>query len=43
MGGWIADQIGVQLAFVALSCVGLIGTFVLWMAMPETAPPHPPR
>ncbi len=41
MGGWIADQIGVQFAFVALSCVGLLGTFVLWLAMPETAHPHP--
>jgi MFS family permease len=36
LGGWVADWAGTNLAFVALACVGLSGTLVLWLAMPET-------
>jgi MFS family permease len=36
LGGWIADVGGVQLAFVVLALVGLLGTLVVWLAMPET-------
>lgn len=36
LGGWFADQFGMQVAFVVLSFVGLLGTLVLWLAMPET-------
>jgi MFS family permease len=36
LGGWIADVGGVQLAFVVLAFVGLLGTLMVWLAMPET-------
>jgi MFS family permease len=36
LGGWIADVGGVQLAFVILALVGLLGTLMVWLAMPET-------
>jgi len=36
LGGWIADAAGVQAAFTALGLVGLLGTFAVWLAMPET-------
>jgi MFS family permease len=36
LGGWIADAAGVQVAFTALGLVGLLGTFAVWLAMPET-------
>ena len=36
LGGWIADAFGVQLAFLALAGIGLLGTLVVWLAMPET-------
>lgn len=36
LGGWLADQFGVQLAFAALGMIGLVGTLVVWLAMPET-------
>jgi MFS family permease len=36
VGGWIADAAGVQVAFTALGLVGLLGTLVVWLAMPET-------
>jgi MFS family permease len=36
LGGWIADQAGIEVAFVVLSLIGLLGTVVLWLAMPET-------
>jgi MFS family permease len=38
LGGWIADVAGVQMAFAALSVIGLLATLVLWRAMPETRP-----
>jgi MFS family permease len=43
LGGWIADEFGVQLAFVVLAGIGGLGTLVVWLAMPETADPHPSR
>ena len=36
LGGWIADAAGVQIAFAALSLVGLLGTLAVWLGMPET-------
>ena len=36
LGGWIADSAGVQVAFTALGLIGLLGTFAVWLAMPET-------
>jgi MFS family permease len=36
LGGWIADIAGVQLAFAILALIGLVGTLVLWLTMPET-------
>jgi MFS family permease len=36
MGGWIADAFGVPLAFMVLAFIGLLGTLVVWLAMPET-------
>src|SRR5215472_9376790 len=36
LGGWIADAAGVQAAFTALGLIGLLGTFAVWLAMPET-------
>jgi MFS family permease len=38
LGGWIADIGGVELAFVLLSLIGLLGTLLVWLAMPETRP-----
>ncbi|HET7884263.1 MAG TPA: MFS transporter [Acetobacteraceae bacterium] len=35
-GGWIADQAGTPMAFVALAVVGALATLVLWLLMPET-------
>ena len=37
LGGWIADTAGVQIAFVALALVGVVGTLFVWLTMPETA------
>jgi MFS family permease len=36
LGGWIADAFGVPLAFMVLAFIGLLGTLVVWLAMPET-------
>lgn len=36
LGGWMADEAGVPLAFVVLGLVGALATLVLWLAMPET-------
>jgi MFS family permease len=36
LGGWIADSAGVQVAFTALGLIGLLGTFAVWLSMPET-------
>jgi MFS family permease len=38
LGGWIADVGGVELAFVLLALIGLLGTLLVWLAMPETRP-----
>jgi MFS family permease len=35
LGGWIADAFGVPLAFIVLAFIGLLGTLVVWLAMPE--------
>jgi MFS family permease len=37
LAGWIADTVGVQIAFVALALVGVVGTLFVWLTMPETA------
>jgi len=46
-GGWIADQAGTRMAFVALALIGALGAFILWLLMPETnagsATADPPR
>ncbi len=36
LGGWVADSISLPAAFCGLALVGLVGTLVLWLAMPET-------
>lgn len=36
MGGWLADGAGLHLAFYTLAVTGLIGTLLVWRAMPET-------
>jgi MFS family permease len=36
LGGWIADTAGVQVAFMALGLIGLLGTLAVWLVMPET-------
>jgi MFS family permease len=38
LSGGIADDAGTQTAFFALAAVGLLGTLVVWLAMPETRP-----
>jgi MFS family permease len=38
VAGWIADNFNPQVAFLALSVVGLTATGLLWVAMPETRP-----
>lgn len=37
LGGWIADDASLRLAFFALALVGLLATLTVWWAMPETA------
>jgi MFS family permease len=37
VAGWIADTVGVQIAFIALALVGVAGTLFVWLTMPETA------
>jgi predicted MFS family arabinose efflux permease len=36
MAGWIADALGLTVAFYALAAAGLLGTVLLWRLMPET-------
>lgn len=36
LGGWIADMAGTPVAFLALAAIGAVGTFVVWLVMPET-------
>ena len=39
LGGAIADEAGLAAAFVVLAGAGLLGTVLLWVAMPETRRP----
>ena len=36
LAGWIADDIGLRAAFAVLAVVGMAGTLVVWLGMPET-------
>ena len=38
MSGSIADDAGMQTAFLVLAAIGLLGVIVVWLAMPETRP-----
>ncbi len=38
IGGWLADAIDAQAAFLVLAAVGAAATVLLWVAMPETRP-----
>jgi MFS family permease len=38
LAGWIADQFGGPIAFIAMAAVGLAATALVWVAMPETRP-----
>jgi MFS family permease len=38
MSGGIADAVGMDIAFLALAGVGLLGFVAVWLAMPETRP-----
>ncbi|MBV8456363.1 MAG: MFS transporter [Acetobacteraceae bacterium] len=36
LAGWIADEASDRLAFMALAAIGLVGTLLIWLLMPET-------
>ena len=36
LAGWIADEAGNRMAFLALAALGLLGTLLIWLLMPET-------
>ena len=36
LAGWIADDMGLRAAFSVLAAVGVAGTLVVWLGMPET-------
>jgi MFS family permease len=36
LAGWIADHLGDPAAFASLALIGLLGTLIIWRAMPET-------
>jgi sugar phosphate permease len=38
MSGGIADTAGMEVAFVVLAGIGLIGFMIVWLIMPETQP-----
>jgi predicted MFS family arabinose efflux permease len=38
MSGGIADVAGMDVAFLVLAAIGVIGSVVVWLAMPETRP-----
>jgi predicted MFS family arabinose efflux permease len=38
IGGGIADAAGVNMAFLMLGGVGVVGFLTVWLAMPETRP-----
>jgi MFS family permease len=37
LGGWIAQEVSMNAAFLGLAAVGLAGVLLVWAAMPETA------
>ena len=37
LGGWVAQEVSMNAAFLGLAGVGLVGVLLLWAAMPETA------
>ena len=38
LAGWIADNAGQTIAFLALAAAGLVGPLMIWTLMPETVP-----
>ena len=38
MSGGIADAAGMEVAFLVLAAIGLLGFIVVWLVMPETRP-----
>lgn len=36
LAGWIADEAGNRMAFLALAAIGLMGMLLIWLLMPET-------
>src|SRR5262249_4244409 len=38
LAGWVADQMGLEMAFLGLALVGLASTVLVALAMPETRP-----
>jgi MFS family permease len=36
LAGWIGDEAGNRTAFLALAAIGLMGTLLIWLLMPET-------
>lgn len=37
LGGWLAQEVSMDVAFLGLAAIGLAGALLLWTAMPETA------
>jgi MFS family permease len=37
LGGWLAQEVSMDVAFLGLAAAGLVGLLLLWTAMPETA------
>jgi MFS family permease len=42
LAGWVADRMGVDLAFIGLALVGVAGTLLIAFAMPDTRPANEP-
>jgi predicted MFS family arabinose efflux permease len=42
MSGEIADQAGMEAAFLVLAGIGLLGLLAVWLIMPETRPSQSP-
>jgi MFS family permease len=42
MSGGIADSAGMEIAFLVLAGIGLVGFLTVWLAMPETRPANGP-
>jgi MFS family permease len=36
LAGWLADKAGDPVAFLGLAVAGVVGTALVWLAMPET-------